>query len=92
VEPAFDASLDRLRLDYLDLYLIHTPFGFQLGDEQDPRDRDGNLLYARRDLAQYMEGAAGVPSDEGIDRYLRPIVAILFLWLNQHISFATKVA
>jgi hypothetical protein len=67
-------------------------FGFQLGDEQDPRDRDGNLLYARRDLAQYMEGAAGVPSDEGIDRYLRPIVAILFLWLNQHISFATKVA
>lgn len=45
VEPAFQASLDRLRLDYLDLYLIHTPFAFQPGDEQDPRDQNGNVLY-----------------------------------------------
>jgi aldehyde reductase len=45
VAPAFEASLDRLRLNYLDLYLIHTPFAFQPGDEQDPRDRDGNVLY-----------------------------------------------
>ncbi len=45
VKPAFEASLDRLRLDYLDLYLIHTPFAFQPGDEQDPRDQDGNVLY-----------------------------------------------
>jgi alcohol dehydrogenase (NADP+) len=47
VEPAFDASLDRLRLNYLDLYLIHTPFAFQPGDDQDPRDQDGNVLYDR---------------------------------------------
>jgi len=45
VEPAFEASLRRLRLDYLDLYLIHTPFAFQPGDEQDPRDQNGNVLY-----------------------------------------------
>jgi len=45
VEPAFDASLDRLRLTYLDLYLMHTPFAFQPGDEQDPRDQDGNVIY-----------------------------------------------
>jgi len=45
VEPAFEASLDRLRLEYLDLYLIHTPFAFQPGDEQDPRDQDGNVVY-----------------------------------------------
>jgi len=45
VAPAFEASLDRLRLDYLDLYLIHTPFAFQPGDEQDPRDQNGNILY-----------------------------------------------
>jgi diketogulonate reductase-like aldo/keto reductase len=31
--------------DYLDLYLIHTPFAFQSGDEQDPRDANGNVLY-----------------------------------------------
>jgi alcohol dehydrogenase (NADP+) len=47
VEPAFDASLGRLGLNYLDLYLIHTPFAFQPGDEQDPRDRSGNILYDR---------------------------------------------
>ena len=45
VEPAFEASLDRLRLSYLDLYLIHTPFAFQPGDEQDPRDQNGNVIY-----------------------------------------------
>jgi len=45
VEPAFEASLDRLRLKYLDLYLIHTPFAFQPGDEQDPRDQNGDVLY-----------------------------------------------
>ena len=45
VKPAFDASLDRLRLDYLDLYLIHTPFAFHPGDEQDPRDHNGKVLY-----------------------------------------------
>src|ERR1700716_286769 len=45
VEPAFDASLDRLELKYLDLYLIHTPFAFHPGDEQDPRDQNGNVLY-----------------------------------------------
>ena len=45
VEPAFEASLDRLRLNYLDLYLIHTPFAFQPGDEQDPRDQNGNVIY-----------------------------------------------
>ncbi len=47
VEPAFEASLDRLGLNYLDLYLIHTPFAFQPGDEQDPRDENGNVLYDR---------------------------------------------
>jgi len=45
VEPAFEASLARLRLNYLDLYLIHTPFAFQPGDDQDPRDQNGNVLY-----------------------------------------------
>ena len=45
VEPAFEASLERLRINYLDLYLIHTPFAFQPGDEQDPRDQNGNVVY-----------------------------------------------
>ena len=47
VEPAFEASLNRLGLKYLDLYLIHTPFAFQPGDDQEPRDKDGNVIYDR---------------------------------------------
>src|ERR1700748_3773403 len=35
VKAAFDASMNRLRFNYLDLYLIHTPFAFQPGDNQD---------------------------------------------------------
>src|ERR1700740_2689803 len=45
VKPAFEASLKRLQLDYVDLYLIHTPFAFQPGDDQDPRDASGNVIY-----------------------------------------------
>jgi alcohol dehydrogenase (NADP+) len=45
VEPAFEASLDRLRRKYLDLYLIHTPYAFQPGDKQDARDHNGDVLY-----------------------------------------------
>ena len=45
VEPAFEASRDRLRLEYLDLYLIHTPYAFQPGDALDPRDQNGNVIY-----------------------------------------------
>jgi diketogulonate reductase-like aldo/keto reductase len=45
VKPAFETSLKKLQLDYVDLYLIHTPFAFQPGDEQDPRDANGNVIY-----------------------------------------------
>lgn len=45
VRPAFEASLERLRLTHLDLYLIHTPYAFQPGDNQDPRDASGNVIY-----------------------------------------------
>jgi alcohol dehydrogenase (NADP+) len=45
VHPALQASLDRLGLDYVDLYLMHTPFAFQPGDDQDPRDENGDIIY-----------------------------------------------
>jgi diketogulonate reductase-like aldo/keto reductase len=45
VKPAFDASCRRLQVDYVDCYIIHTPFAFQPGDEQDPRDEQGRVIY-----------------------------------------------
>lgn len=47
VRPALEASLRRLGIDRADCYLIHTPFAFQPGDDQDPRDSDGQVLYDR---------------------------------------------
>jgi alcohol dehydrogenase (NADP+) len=83
VGPAFEASLERLGLDYLDLYLIHTPFAFQAGDEQDPRDENGNVIYDKevtlldtwRAMEDLVDGgrcrAIGL-SDIGLDK-LRPL-------------------
>ncbi len=45
VKPALQASLGRLGLDAVDLYLVHTPFAFKSGDDQDPRDRFGAVVY-----------------------------------------------
>ncbi|MFM0337005.1 aldo/keto reductase [Paraburkholderia fungorum] len=83
VEPAFEASLGRLGLDYLDLYLVHTPFAFQPGDEQDPRDEKGDVIYdngvtlldtwrAMEDLLERGKCRAIGLSDITLDR-LRPL-------------------
>jgi len=83
VGPAFEASLDRLGLKYLDLYLIHTPFAFQPGDDQDPRDQNGNVLYdhdvtlldtwrAMESLVDHGKCRAIGLSDIGLDE-LKPI-------------------
>ena len=45
VRPAFDASCQRLQIDYVDCYIVHTPFAFQPGDNQDPRDENGQVIY-----------------------------------------------
>ena len=45
VKPAFEASLRKLQLEFVDLYLIHTPFAFRPGEEQDPRDASGHVIY-----------------------------------------------
>jgi diketogulonate reductase-like aldo/keto reductase len=45
VRSALEASRNRLHLDYVDCYLVHTPFAFHPGDEQDPRDASGQIVY-----------------------------------------------
>jgi diketogulonate reductase-like aldo/keto reductase len=45
VKLAFEASLRRLQLDYLDCYLIHTPFAFQAGDEHYPMNERDEPIY-----------------------------------------------
>ncbi len=45
VKAAFEASCQRLRVDYVDCYLVHTPFAFKPGDEQDPRNERAEVIY-----------------------------------------------
>ncbi len=45
VKPALQASLRRLGVEAVDLYLMHTPFAFRPGDDQDPRDDSGAVVY-----------------------------------------------
>src|ERR1700712_4904699 len=45
VRRALHASLNRLGLDEGDLYLGHPPFAFRPGDDQDPRDPRGAVVY-----------------------------------------------
>jgi diketogulonate reductase-like aldo/keto reductase len=45
VKPAFDASRRRLQIDDVDCYMIHTPFAFRPGDDQDPKDERGQVIY-----------------------------------------------
>src|SRR5215472_13927811 len=82
VQPACQASMDRLGLDYLVLYLVHTPFAFKPGDDQDPRDENGNVIYdscvtlfetweAMEDLVEQGKCRAIGLSDCGADALLR---------------------
>lgn len=45
VGAALAVSLHRLQLEYVDCYLVHTPFAFAPGDERYPRDEQGQPLY-----------------------------------------------
>ncbi|KAG0413930.1 hypothetical protein HPB47_008932, partial [Ixodes persulcatus] len=49
-------SLKRLRLDYLDLYLMHWPFGYQEGGEIFPRNQAGDMLFSDVDYLETWEG------------------------------------
>jgi diketogulonate reductase-like aldo/keto reductase len=68
VRPALQASLNRLGLDAVDLYLVHTPFAFQPGDDQDPRHPDGAVSYDDGVTLKETWGAMENLVDEGLTR------------------------
>uniref|UniRef100_A0A8D8U9F4 Alcohol dehydrogenase [NADP(+)] n=1 Tax=Cacopsylla melanoneura TaxID=428564 RepID=A0A8D8U9F4_9HEMI len=43
VESFIKKSLEKLKVDYLDLYLVHTPFSFAEGPEVHPVNEDGTF-------------------------------------------------
>ena len=73
VRPALQASLDRLGLDAVDLYLVHTPFAFQPGDDQDPRDAQGAVIYDGGVTLAETWAAMEALVDEGLSSSDRPV-------------------
>jgi diketogulonate reductase-like aldo/keto reductase len=68
VTSALHKSLDRLGLDYVDLYLVHTPFAFQPGDDQDPRHPDGGVIYDEDITLEETWSAMEGLVDQGLSR------------------------
>ena len=46
VIPSLKQSLSDLQLDYIDLYFIHGPVGFEAGEELLPLNRNGTVRYS----------------------------------------------
>lgn len=68
MKPALQASLNRLGLEAADLYLMHTPFAFQPGDDQDPRDAHGEVIYDDGVTLEETWAAMESLVDEGLTR------------------------
>ena len=76
VGSAFDASRQRLQLDYIDCYLIHTRFAFQPGDELGRviYDTGVTLVETWRALERSLDKGTASRSDITIEK-LHEIVA-----------------
>ncbi|XP_060936346.1 aldo-keto reductase family 1 member B1-like [Limanda limanda] len=56
VRPACEKTLSDLRLEYVDLYLVHWPMGLKPGDDEFPLDSAGQLISGNTDLLKTWEG------------------------------------
>lgn len=68
VRLCVEQSLKNLKLDYLDLYLIHWPHSFKYsGADNFPKNADGSIIY---DYTDYLDtwSALEVLVDEGLIR------------------------
>lgn len=63
VKPALQETLKLLKVDYLDLYLIHWPFGYAEGEGNFPQDSEGKTKLSDVDYVDTWKGMEAVKKE-----------------------------
>nr|XP_008507177.1 PREDICTED: prostaglandin F synthase 1-like isoform X1 [Equus przewalskii] len=74
VRPALERSLKKLRLDYVDLFIIHAPIAMKPGEELVPKDAGGKIILDTVDFCDTWEALekckdAGLTKSIGVSNF-----------------------
>ncbi|XP_070709662.1 aldo-keto reductase family 1 member D1-like [Pempheris klunzingeri] len=74
VRPVLEQTLQKLQLDYVDLYIVEMPTAFRPGDTFYPKDENGKYIYHKTDLCATWEAMeackdAGLVKSLGVSNF-----------------------